>query len=71
MIPRARRYGQHLIKCPNCKYILAVKNGHNRQGKQRFMCKLCGLQYIAEKGKRVRLRPQKRDQDRTQKPQPN
>ena len=47
------RHRYTLIKCPNCKYILAVKNGHNKQGKQRYMCKSCGYQYIAEHGTRV------------------
>ena len=42
----------HLIKCPKCGFDWAKKNGHNKQRKQRFMCKDCGHQYIEEKGNR-------------------
>lgn len=42
----------HLVRCPRCKFPVAVKNGHNKQGKQRYMCKWCGYQYITERGKK-------------------
>ena len=49
----------HLIKCPKCGYILAKKNGHNKQRKQRYMCKDCGYQYIEERGKKPKTKKPK------------
>lgn len=39
----------HLVRCPRCKFPVAVKNGHNKQGKQRYMCKWCKYQYISKR----------------------
>ncbi|WP_425289454.1 IS1/IS1595 family N-terminal zinc-binding domain-containing protein [Spiroplasma endosymbiont of Poecilobothrus nobilitatus] len=29
------------IKCPNCQSFYCVKNGHNPEWKQKYLCKKC------------------------------
>lgn len=33
-------------KCSKCKKENTVKNGHIHNGKQRYLCKLCGYQFV-------------------------
>jgi len=33
-------------KCPKCERKNIVKNGHIHNGKQRYLCKLCGYQFV-------------------------
>lgn len=40
-------------KCPNCGSEKTVKNGHIHNGKQRFLCKSCGRQFILKPTKKV------------------
>lgn len=63
---KLKSFRVHLIKCPRCGFILAVKNGHNKLGKQRFMCKGCFHQYIAEKGKKPKTAILQKRKDSTQ-----
>ncbi|WP_425378863.1 IS1/IS1595 family N-terminal zinc-binding domain-containing protein [Spiroplasma endosymbiont of Polydrusus pterygomalis] len=35
------------IKCPNCKSYHCVKNGHNPEGKQKYLCKKCRASFDA------------------------
>ena len=32
--------------CPNCTSKQTVKNGHIHTGKQRFLCRTCGRQFV-------------------------
>lgn len=32
--------------CPECQATHTVKNGHIHTGKQRFLCKQCGYQFV-------------------------
>lgn len=33
-------------QCPTCQAQHTVKNGHIHTGKQRFLCKQCGYQFV-------------------------
>ena len=33
-------------RCPNCTSEQTVKNGHIHTGKQRFLCRACGRQFV-------------------------
>ncbi len=33
-------------ECPTCQAKHTVKNGHIHTGKQRFLCKQCGYQFV-------------------------
>ncbi|WP_342255644.1 IS1/IS1595 family N-terminal zinc-binding domain-containing protein [Spiroplasma endosymbiont of Poecilobothrus nobilitatus] len=35
------------IKCPNCQSFYCVKNGHNPEGKQKYLCKKCRASFDA------------------------
>ncbi|MFX4056738.1 MAG: transposase-like zinc-binding domain-containing protein, partial [Spiroplasma sp. hy2] len=35
------------ITCPNCKSFHCVKNGHNSEGKQKYLCKKCRASFDA------------------------
>lgn len=63
---KLKSFRVHLIKCPRCGFIIAVKNGHNNLGKQRYMCKGCFHQYIAERGQKPKCRVLKKRLDTTQ-----
>ncbi len=32
--------------CPNCQSEQTIKNGHIHNGKQRYLCKDCGRQFV-------------------------
>jgi len=36
------------IKCPRCQSEEIVKNGHIHNGKQKYMCKECGRQFVED-----------------------
>jgi len=42
---RPRKY-RHDVRCPECGSNWCVKNGHQKNGKQKFMCKDCGRSFI-------------------------
>ncbi|WP_342263517.1 IS1/IS1595 family N-terminal zinc-binding domain-containing protein [Spiroplasma endosymbiont of Clivina fossor] len=35
------------IKCPKCESYHCVKNGHNSEGKQKYLCKNCRASFDA------------------------
>jgi len=35
-----------IMKCPECQSENTVKNGHIHNGKQKFMCRICGRQFV-------------------------
>jgi len=35
-------------ECPTCQAKHPVKNGHIHTGKQRFLCKQCGYQFVEQ-----------------------
>ena len=35
-------------KCPRCQSEEVVKNGHIHNGKQRYICKQCGRQFVKD-----------------------
>lgn len=42
-----------MSKCPKCKSEKVVKNGHIHNGKQRYLCRECGRQFVPEATKKV------------------
>ncbi len=42
---RPRKY-RHDVRCPECGSNWCVKNGHQKDGKQKFMCKDCGRSFV-------------------------
>ncbi|WP_346293315.1 IS1/IS1595 family N-terminal zinc-binding domain-containing protein, partial [Sphaerothrix gracilis] len=34
--------------CPECQATYIVKNGHIHTGKQRYLCRQCGYQFVEE-----------------------
>ena len=39
--------------CPKCESKMVVKNGHIHNGKQRYLCRDCGRQFVPEATKKV------------------
>jgi insertion element IS1 protein InsB len=39
--------------CPKCNSENTVKNGHIHNGKQKFMCKACGRQFVPDPGNKI------------------
>ncbi len=35
-------------KCPRCKAVRTVKNGHAHTGKQRYLCRVCRYQFTLD-----------------------
>ena len=35
-----------MLRCPECEGERTVKNGHIHNGKQRYLCKDCGRQFV-------------------------
>ena len=35
-----------MLRCPDCESEQTVKNGHIHTGKQRYLCKDCGRQFV-------------------------
>ncbi|WP_425289479.1 IS1/IS1595 family N-terminal zinc-binding domain-containing protein [Spiroplasma endosymbiont of Poecilobothrus nobilitatus] len=35
------------MKCTNCQSFYCVKNGHNPEGKQKYLCKKCRASFDA------------------------
>jgi transposase-like protein len=42
-----------MLWCPECKSETVVKNGHIHNGKQRYLCKSCGRQFVPDSTKKV------------------
>lgn len=42
-----------MLKCPGCAGEAVVKNGHIHNGKQRYLCKGCGRQFVPDSTKKV------------------
>jgi len=42
-----------MFRCPNCKSDKTVKNGHIHNGKQRYLCKDCGRQFVLDPTKKL------------------
>lgn len=42
-----------MLKCPRCQGAVVVKNGHIHNGKQRYLCKGCGRQFVPGATKKV------------------
>ena len=42
-----------MLQCPRCESEGVVKNGHIHNGKQRYLCKDCGRQFVPEATKKV------------------
>ncbi|WP_342263832.1 IS1/IS1595 family N-terminal zinc-binding domain-containing protein [Spiroplasma endosymbiont of Clivina fossor] len=36
-----------VFKCPKCESYHCVKNGHNSEGKQKYLCKNCRASFDA------------------------
>ena len=39
--------------CPNCSSSGTIKNGRIHNGKQRFVCRECGRQFVEQRQKKV------------------
>lgn len=42
-----------MLKCPECESESVLKNGHIHNGKQRYVCKSCGRQFVPDSTKKV------------------
>ncbi|WP_342255885.1 IS1/IS1595 family N-terminal zinc-binding domain-containing protein [Spiroplasma endosymbiont of Poecilobothrus nobilitatus] len=42
-----QKFRDKSIKCPNCQSFYCVKNGHNPEGKQKYLCKKCRASFDA------------------------
>ncbi len=42
-----------MSNCPTCSSAQTVKNGRIHNGKQRFLCRECGRQFVEQPSKRV------------------
>ena len=42
-----------MSNCPTCPSAQTVKNGRIHNGKQRFLCRECGRQFVEQLSKRV------------------
>lgn len=42
-----------MLQCPRCQSQSVVKNGHIHNGKQRYLCKTCGRQFVPNATKKV------------------
>ena len=42
-----------MLNCPKCKSARIVKNGRIHNGKQRFLCRECGRQFVSQPQKKV------------------
>ena len=42
-----------ILNCPKCKSARIVKNGRIHNGKQRFLCRECGRQFVSQPQKKV------------------
>lgn len=42
-----------MSNCPTCTSTQTVKNGRIHNGKQRFLCRECGRQFVEQPSKRV------------------
>lgn len=42
-----------MSNCPTCDSAQTVKNGRIHNGKQRFLCRECGRQFVEQPSKRV------------------
>lgn len=42
-----------MLNCPTCTSARIVKNGRIHNGKQRFLCKGCGRQFVQQPTKKV------------------
>lgn len=40
-------------ECPECGGTEVVKNGHIHNGKQRYKCRQCGRQFVAQPSKKM------------------
>ena len=49
-----------MINCPNCYSEKIVKNGHIHNGKQRFKCNKCNLQFV-ENPQKILINQDKRE----------
>ena len=42
-----------MLNCPRCNSARIVKNGRIHNGKQRFLCRECGRQFVSQPEKKV------------------
>jgi transposase-like protein len=42
-----------MLNCPKCNSARIVKNGRIHNGKQRFLCRECGRQFVSQPQKKV------------------
>jgi transposase-like protein len=45
--------GIHMPNCPDCNSTHVVKNGHIHNGKQNFMCRDCGREFVENPTKKL------------------
>ncbi len=42
-----------MVTCPSCEHNKTILNGHIHNGKQRYLCKACGRQFVLNPTKKV------------------
>jgi transposase-like protein len=41
------------VECPKCRNDVAYRYGHTGSGKQKYLCVMCGYQFVIDKGRCV------------------